>query len=143
MRKQHVGITHGSHLDKLVDATLFRVFKKNKQGIVNIPLARFVGNRINILFYDAAGVYYLRKHMVKFIETAHGTKANLLSQAICCDIKNPIYVSGCRAFGLIDKVITGPTWRKLREYSSSILKMGKVYCMLKESWMVGVPMLKM
>ncbi len=113
-------------------STLFRVFLKKEQGIAHIPLARFVGNRFNILFYDAAGVYYLRKHMVKFIETAHGTKANLLLQAVCRDLKNPIYVSGCRAFGLIDKVITGPIWRKLRESSSSILKMGEVYCMLKE-----------
>ena len=40
-----------------------------------LPLAQFVGNR----FYDAAGVYYLQDHMIKFIESVHGNQANRVS----------------------------------------------------------------
>ena len=38
-------------------SSLFRSYLK-QEGIFKIPLAQFVGNRFNILFYDAAGVYY-------------------------------------------------------------------------------------
>ena len=41
---------------------------------------------------------------------------------------------GCRALGLVDKVVTGPLWRKLRESSLSVLDMGTVYCEMKESF---------
>lgn len=86
-------------------STLFRTYLR-KEGIHNIPLAHFVGNRFNILFYDAAGVYYLRNHMISFIETVHGVQANCLLQAVLADLKDPIYLSGCRALGLIDKWTT-------------------------------------
>lgn len=95
-------------------------------------MAHFVGNRFNILFYDAAGVIFLRKHMDDFIESAHGKEANRLLRAVLSDLRNPIYISGCRALGLIDKIVTGPLWRKLQESSISVLKMGAVYCELKE-----------
>ena len=35
---------------------LFRTYLRKEEGISKIPLAQFVGNRFNILFYDAAGV---------------------------------------------------------------------------------------
>ena len=38
-------------------SSLFRSYLK-QQGIFKIPLAQFIGNRFNILFYDAAGIYY-------------------------------------------------------------------------------------
>ena len=40
----------------------------------------------------------------------------------------------CRALSLIDKIVTGPIWRKLKESSLSILDMGQVYCDMKESF---------
>ena len=39
-------------------STLFRAYMR-KQGVHKIPLAQFVGNRFNIIFYDTAGVFYL------------------------------------------------------------------------------------
>lgn len=102
-----------------------------KQGVHSIPLAQFVGNRFNILFYDAAGVYYLQN---KFIDSIHGKQANLLLQAVLADLKNPIFMSGCRALGLIDKIVTGPLWRKIVESSMSALKMGSVYCEMKQKF---------
>ena len=92
-----------------------------------IPLAQFVGNRFNIIFYDAAGVFYLCDHMIRFIESVHGKEANRLLQAILSDLKDPVNIAGCRALGLIDKVVTGPLWRKLVETSASVLQMSSVY----------------
>lgn len=48
--------------------------------------------------------------------------------------EDPAYISGCRALGLIDKIITGPLWRKLEESSTSVLKMGSTYCEIKEKF---------
>ena len=114
-------------------STMFRTYLR-KQGIHKIPLAQFVGNRFNILFYDAAGVYYLQSHMVNFIKSVHGGQANRLLQAVLADLSVPAYIAGCRALGLIDKIVTGPLWRKLRESSVSVLQMGTVYCELKEKF---------
>ena len=48
------------------------------------------------------------------------------------DLKTPALIAGCRALGLIDKIITGPLWRKLEESSISVLEMGSTYCELKD-----------
>ena len=48
-----------------------------------------------------------------------------------------MYISGCRALGLIDKIVTGPLWRKSVESSVSILEMSNVYSEMKikfEEW---------
>jgi len=63
-----------------------------------------------------------------FIEKTHGKEANRLLL---------VFISGIRALGLIDKLVTGPLWRKLQESSVSILEMSEVYTDLKEkcdSW---------
>ena len=114
-------------------STLFRTYLR-KEGIHKIPLAQFVGNRFNILFYDAAGVYFLRDYMKKFIETVHGTQANRLLQAVLADLKDHTYISGCRALGIIDKAVTGPLWRQLQCSTSSVLSMGTIYCEMKEKF---------
>ena len=113
--------------------TLFHVYLRGK-GIHKVPPAHFVGNRFNILFYDAAGVYFLQDHMIQFIDEVHGVQANRLLQAVRADLNNPVYIVGCRVLGLLDKIITGPLWRKLRESSLSVLDMGTFYCEMKESF---------
>lgn len=74
--------------------TLFRAYLQRK-GIHNIPLAQFVGNCFNILFYDAAGVYFLQDHMIQFVDEVHGTQANCLLQVVRADLNNPCYMVGC------------------------------------------------
>ena len=86
-----------------------------KVNVHKVPLAHFAGNPFNIVFYDGAGVYYFHKHMIKFIESVHSSEANFLLQAVLSDLKDPSNIVGCRALGLIDKVVTGPFWRKLVE----------------------------
>ena len=37
------------------------------RGIDTLPLAAFHGNRLNIVFYDAAGIYYLHEELTLLI----------------------------------------------------------------------------
>ena len=55
----------------------FRSFLREK-GIHKIPLAQFCGNRFNILFYDAAGIFYLESHMEDYLKFYHGPLNRLL-----------------------------------------------------------------
>ena len=121
---------HHQGSQKCGTSTLFRTYLR-KKGVHKIPLAKFIGNRFNIIFYDAAGVYYLQKDMIQFIVDVHGKNANLLLQAVLSDLKQPFIIAGCRALGLIDKIVTGPLWRKLIESPSSILQMSSVYSRIK------------
>ena len=106
----------------------FHAFLRSK-GIDKIPLAAFRGNRFNILFYDAAGVCFLKEHMSDYLTTSHGS-LNLLLQAVFTDLKVPQYLAGCRALGIIDKLVTGPLWRHLQLSSTSILSMSNVYTIM-------------
>ena len=38
-------------------------------------------------------------------------------------IKNQVFIAGYRALGLIDKIVTGPLWRRLEESYVSVLEM--------------------
>ena len=57
---------------------------------------------------------------------------NLLVSAVCNYLKNPIYLAGCRAFGIIDKLFTGPTWRII-ENSKHILDLNEEWSHFKEN----------
>lgn len=81
-------------------------------GIATNPLIHFKGNRFNILFANGGRIYYLRKHIVDFLTKTWGT-TNRLLKAVLDDAQNDVYVAGCKALGLIDKLITGPLWRIL------------------------------
>lgn len=61
-------------------STLFHTFLRRK-GIDKVPPAAFRGNRFNILFYDAAGVYYLKPYMIEYLTQKHGANLNRLLQA--------------------------------------------------------------
>ena len=78
-------------------------------GIKRNPLAPFRGNRINILFYDAGVLFYISDFVISFFRNIWQTPNQLL-RAVFQDICVPEYVAGCRALGLINKVVTGPLW---------------------------------
>ena len=63
--------------------------------------------------------------MIKYIQNVHGRHANRLLRSVAADLNEPMYtyISGCRALGLIDKIVTGPLRRKSVESSVSILEM--------------------
>ncbi|KAJ8301919.1 hypothetical protein KUTeg_020906 [Tegillarca granosa] len=53
-------------------------------------------------------IYYHQKNMTDFLENTHGCTNRLLS-----NIKVLCYVAGCRAPGLVSKLITAPFWRDI------------------------------
>ena len=110
--------------------TQFRAFVASR-GVSALPLARFVGNRFNILFYNASGLYYLRQEMLDFYDNAFGTP-NRLRVSVRNDLGQAVYLAGCRALGIIDKLVTGPLWRQLT--TTSISDMSNVYSQLCESF---------
>ena len=72
--------------------------------------------------------------MIQLIESVHGMQANQLLQSFLRDLKNPCLIAGCRALGLIDKIVTRPLWKKLVSKSVSVLAMGATYCEIKEQF---------
>uniref|UniRef100_W5MZG7 Uncharacterized protein n=1 Tax=Lepisosteus oculatus TaxID=7918 RepID=W5MZG7_LEPOC len=95
--------------EKYGKPVIFKTFlaSKNKQDYV--PLSPFRGNRINIVFHNAAGVYFLYPDLVEF--TAEFQHDNSLVAEVHADLNVPQYVAGCRALGLVAKIITEPLWR--------------------------------
>ena len=65
----------------------FQTYLRSR-GIDKIPLAAFRSNRFNILFNDAAGVYFLKHHMLLYLTASHGP-LNQLLQTVLCDLQVP------------------------------------------------------
>lgn len=103
---------------------MFRTYLKT-QGVMVFPIAKFEGNRFNIVFYNAAGIYYLRHHLIRYLEEVHHTQNKLL-QAVLRDLKHPLYLIGCHALGIVRKCITSPLWRIL-ESPLSMSELGQEY----------------
>ena len=93
------------------------------QGIDINPLIHFKGNRFNILFANGGRVYYLQKHIINFLTKTWGTPNRLL-KAVLDDAQSDVYIAGCKALGLVDKLITGPLWHIL-ESNIHILEVPK------------------
>ena len=75
-----------------------------EKNIFRLPVYQFLG--FNILFKNAAGVYYLFDHLVGFFDNIE--LENRLLVAVHWDLKVLAYKVGCRALGLIEKLVTGP-----------------------------------
>ena len=86
-------------------SALFRTYLKQHK-FQKIPLDHFIGNRFNVLFYDAAGVYYLHSHMTTFIENIHRSQANRLLLTVLADLKIQFTWQDAELL-LVDKMITG------------------------------------
>ncbi|KAJ8017739.1 hypothetical protein HOLleu_44637 [Holothuria leucospilota] len=76
-------------------------------------LISFKGNRFNVLFWNGAATYYHKSNFESFF-CIHGVPNRLL-RAVKEDLEDIIHVAGCRALGIIDKLITGPFWRVLEK----------------------------
>ncbi|XP_065655072.1 uncharacterized protein LOC136081590 [Hydra vulgaris] len=60
----------------------------------------FIGNRFNILYYNAAALYYHKDSITEFLNT--WPNPNNLLKAIKEDIKNLVFIAEVRALGIID-----------------------------------------
>ena len=47
------------------------------------------------------------------------------------DLSCTHYITGCKALGIIDKIVTGPFWRYLQSSSISVLDMSDKYTLMK------------
>ncbi|KAJ8049386.1 hypothetical protein HOLleu_02119 [Holothuria leucospilota] len=88
-------------------------FLKSSGVEKDIPLAPFKGNRFNILFHNAAGIYFLYPELLDFFKQVEGD--NQLMKVVHADLEVSSLKSGCRALGIIDKMITAPLWKCLNE----------------------------
>ena len=94
---------HGSEQSGIMAP--FAVFLKESP----VRLTMFRGNRFNVLFWNGACVYFHRQHFKDFFKV-HGTPNRLL-EAVKEDISDELNIAGCRALGIVDKLVTGPFWR--------------------------------
>ena len=107
----------------------FATYLKDEFGITSIPLFPFLGNRFNILFVNAAGVYFLYDQLINFFRRIEHN--NKLLDAVYCDLVVLSFKIGCRALGLIEKLITGRLW-KIMAHETHILRMSSHYQRLLE-----------
>lgn len=89
-----------------------------EKGLNSLPLERFRGNRFNILFSNAAAVYFLLPKITEFLQ---GNDSNRLLKSIKFDISKPEFVAGCKALGLIAYFITIPLWCSIEDKEIHIL----------------------
>lgn len=94
----------------------------------SLKLVPFRGQRFNILFHNAGQVYLLHEQMTDFLK---GFPLNRLTQSVAFDLDVVTYVAGCKALGLISKLVSTPLWNLLEDKSINILDMNKYYLMLK------------
>ncbi|KAJ8375537.1 hypothetical protein SKAU_G00061170 [Synaphobranchus kaupii] len=80
-------------------------------------MVTFTGNRVNILCYNAAAVYYHRNHIVDLIQSL--PNPNQLLRSIVVDA----HLAGVRALGIVDKMVTGPFWRLISQQGNNILSL--------------------
>ena len=106
-------------------AVQFLTFLQGEKGLDDVPLAPFRGNRFNITFYNGSGVYFLFPHLLEFFESVQSE--NRLLGAVFDDLQVKSFVAGCRALGLISKIITEPLWKILEDKSVHILDMSQNY----------------
>ena len=88
------------------------------------PLASFRGNRFNIVFYDAGALYHIAPLAKNFLKDVWQTQNQLL-KAVLADLSIPQYIAGCKALGIISKVVTAPLWRVLECKDVTILDMNE------------------
>lgn len=95
-----------------------------KYGYRSLPLTPYRGNRFNILFHNACVVFLFQKHMIKFLEKDGGVPW------VLHDLNITFFLSGCKALGLICKLITSPLWNLIEDPTIHILDMNDRYLQL-------------
>lgn len=106
----------------------FRTFASDflrEHGMRSVPLKSYRGTRFNILFSNAAVVFFLQPVMKDFLEKFGA--GNKLLQSVLFDLKTPEFVAGVKALGLLSKLVTCPLWTVLEDKEVSITDMNLKY----------------
>lgn len=109
---------------KFKDFCLYTKAWLKQNGFHSILLEDFHGNRFNILFESAAGVFVMKNHIEQF---RNGNQTRKLLKAMLHDIKVPLYTVEVKALGLVSRIVTIPPWCLLEDKSIHILDMNKHY----------------
>lgn len=104
--------------------TYAKDFLQDKK-LKSVPLKSYRGSRFNILFSNAASVYFLHEKMIEYLQTVGAE--NKLLKAVLFDLQVPEYVAGLKALGLISKFITCPLWCVLEDKNVSMADMNAKY----------------
>ena len=107
--------------DKIV---CFATYLKDEFGMTSIPLFSFLGNRFNILFVNAVGVYFLYDQLIGFFQRID--RNNKLLDVVYWDLEVLSFKIGCRALGLTEKLISGLLW-KIMANETHILRISSHY----------------
>lgn len=94
-----------------------------------LKLVPYRGHRFNILFHNAGQVFMLHSEMIQFLK---GFSLNRLTKSVLHDLQQPLYISGCKALGLISKFISTLLWNILEDKRIHILEMNRYYTMLSD-----------
>ena len=79
----------------------------------SLPLTPFRGNRFNILFHNAGVVYFFHSKMKDFLRDHSSNKW------VLHDLQVPFFLAGCKALGLICKLVTTPLWHLIEKKRNS------------------------
>ena len=101
-----------------------------KCGIKELPVVDHRHGRFNVLFHNGGGVYFIKDHVIAYLETKE--KLNGLQQSLLQDLKNTTFMAGCRALGLVGKAITSPYMRLVETPGRLALDMNVHYQRLIE-----------
>ena len=97
-----------------------------EQGINNVPIMNYRGNRFSTIFHNAAGTFYIAKHLINYFTNSKST-INYTQSFILTALKNDYVISFCRALGIINKTVTEPYWRCAGDSDRNALNMGSIY----------------
>ncbi|CAC5420536.1 unnamed protein product [Mytilus coruscus] len=103
--------------------SLFRTFLSDNN--IDLKLTTFHGHRINLLFAMGASVFFHKDNIYELIDL-YFEKENRNNLLKANYVKNSMYLAGCRAFGIVDKLFTGPLWRII-ENADHILDLNQVW----------------
>ena len=109
----------------------FKVFVKeflNQHKMRTVPLRSFRGARFNVLFDNAATVFFLHEKMKEFLKS-YGNENRLL-KSVSFDVNTTEFIAGVKALGLISKLVTCPLWNILESTHVSIMDMNEKYLQL-------------
>ena len=100
----------------------FRIFAKeflHHHHLHSLPIIPFRGSRLNILFDNAAGMFFLREQMLQFLQP-FGAE-NRLTKVVLCDIQVPELLASCKALGLVGRLVTQPLWSVIEKKDVNVL----------------------
>ena len=84
---------------------LYSLTYLREQGINNVPIMNYRRNRVNTIFHNAAGTFYIDKHLINYSTNSKST-LNYTNNFILTALKNDYVTSICRALGIISKTVT-------------------------------------